>query len=74
MIDSFPCRAFVLTAAAAFCLPLARGDVSAHWLDDKAPALTSGVSFGVPFKKGEMPKTQAFSLSGADGTSLPVQS
>jgi hypothetical protein len=74
MMHSIPRCAFFLSAAAALCLPLARGDVSAHWLDDKAPAQTSGVSFGVPFKKGEMPKNQVFSLVSADGTSLPVQS
>ena len=48
--------------------------MSAHWLDDKPPELDSGVSFGVPFKRGEVPKGQAFTLTAADGKSLPVQS
>jgi len=73
MITSLPRRVALLVSAAALCLPFARGDVSAHWLDDKAPAASVGVSFGVPFKRGEAQKSQVFSLISADGTSLPAQ-
>jgi hypothetical protein len=72
-MKSIPCRALFLSSAFSFCLPLAFGDVAAHWLDDNAPALNSGVSFGVPFKRGEVQKDQAFTLTAADGKSLPVQ-
>jgi len=73
MMKSIRLRASVLSAAVSFCLPMTFGDVSAHWLDGKAPALDSGVSFGVPFKRGQVQKNQLFSLTAANGTSLPVQ-
>jgi hypothetical protein len=73
MMKSILCRALFLSAAISLCLPMAWGDVAAHWLDDQAPALDSGVSFGIPFKRGEMQKNQAFSLTAAEGKSLPVQ-
>jgi hypothetical protein len=66
-------RRSVLFAAASW-LPLAHADVAAHWLDDKAPPLEAGVSFGVPFKQGEVQKNQTFALVSAAGKSLPVQS
>src|SRR4051812_39991669 len=43
------------------------------WLGGTAPGLPTGVSFGVPWPRGAMPKTQAFALTGADGKALPVQ-
>ena len=73
MIPSLPRRALILLAAATSGLPLAQAEVAAHWLDDKAPPLEAGVSFGVPFKQGEVPKNQAFTLTAASGQSLPAQ-
>jgi len=67
-------RIRILSAAAAWLPALAYGQVAAHWLGDKAPLLNAGVSFGVPFARGTMPKDQTFSLAAADGKSLPVQS
>jgi hypothetical protein len=43
------------------------------WLgNEPAPEIT-GVSWGVPWPKGAVPKDQAFSLSTADGRKLPLQ-
>ncbi len=49
-------------------------DVSINWLDASLPSKAVGVSFGVPWPRGEVRKDQAFSLTGAGGNSLPVQS
>jgi hypothetical protein len=76
-----PCRILaclrrgLAPAAATLCLlPALRADVPAHWLDHQAPPLDTGVSFGVPFARGAMPKTQTFGLATANGQNLPVQS
>ena len=45
-----------------------------HWLDQSPPALAQGVSWGVPWPKGAIPKDQTFALSTSDGSSLPLQS
>jgi len=66
-------RFLIAAVAPALFLPLARGDVAVNWLGQKAPALTGGVSFGVPFARGAVPKNQSFSLTTADGKNLPVQ-
>lgn len=51
----------------------APADVTVNWVGD-APALNTGVSWGVPFAQGSVPKNQAFSLIGPDGKALPLQS
>ncbi|MDL2356462.1 MAG: Tat pathway signal sequence domain protein [Pseudomonadota bacterium] len=76
----------VLRAAAALLIaapvlaqqPAARtlaapGGVAVNWVGD-APALATGVSWGVPWPQGAVAKNQAFALKGADGKALPVQS
>jgi hypothetical protein len=65
-------RAVVLAAAAGGLLPV-RAAINVHWLGDQAPAQAGGFSFGVPFKRGEVPRDQVFSLLSATGRSLPVQ-
>lgn len=47
--------------------------VTLRWLDGAPPAVASGVSWGVPWPRGTMPKDQAFSLAAADGTKLPLE-
>ena len=47
--------------------------VPVGWLGGTPAPLPTGVSFGVPWPRGTMPKTQAFALTTADGKSLPVQ-
>ncbi|MBP8302851.1 MAG: hypothetical protein KBE04_01835 [Phycisphaerae bacterium] len=47
-------------------------DVTLNWLDGPPP-LPVGVSFGVPWAKGQVPRDQAFTLKDAEGKALPVQ-
>lgn len=56
----------VLAARAADAVPVT-------WLGDAPPPIPSGVSFGVPWPQGAVPKGQAFSVATADGKILPTQ-
>ena len=47
--------------------------VSVHWLGGPAPPIESGVSWGVPWRRGTVRKDQSFALTAADGKALPVQ-
>jgi hypothetical protein len=49
-------------------------NVTLHWLDGAPPAVPSGVSWGVPWPRGTVQKDQTFSLTAANGQSLPLQS
>jgi hypothetical protein len=44
-----------------------------HWLDGTPPQVATGVSWGVPWPEGAVPKNQSFTLTGNDGATLPVQ-
>ena len=69
-----PAPPLVFLALALVALAPARAaDVSLHLLDDKALALDSGVSFGVPWPQGAVGRGSTFSLN-AQGKDLPVQS
>jgi len=48
--------------------------VDLKWLGDEDPSIQTGVSWGVPFKKGEVQPKDAFSLKDSKGVELPVQS
>ena len=66
------------TAGAAFAaMQNARAQpesaVTLHWLGDAPPPLDTGVSWGVPFPRGQVSKTQTFTLATASGRSLPLQ-
>ena len=43
-----------------------------HWLENP-PATDTGVSFGVPFARGEVQRSQTLTLIAPDGKSLPLQ-
>ena len=47
--------------------------IPVRWLGDTPAPLSGGVSFGVPFPRGAVQKTQAFTLAGADGQNRPTQ-
>jgi hypothetical protein len=47
--------------------------VPVKWLDNTPAPLSSGISFGVPWPRGTVQKTQPFTLTTADGKTLPVQ-
>ena len=44
------------------------------WLRGKAPALSSGVSWGVPLPEGKIKPSSSFSLTDEQGKALPVHS
>lgn len=48
--------------------------VPLRWLGDRPPALETGVSWGVPWRRGEVGDDAAFRLVTADGQTLPLQS
>ncbi|HEY6400289.1 MAG TPA: hypothetical protein VI479_02695 [Blastocatellia bacterium] len=48
--------------------------VELKWLGGKPPATPMGVSWGAPWPQGKVRKDQAFTLTTADGKSLPLQS
>jgi hypothetical protein len=61
-----------LIAAGAVLGAPAPAPVSVNWVGD-APAMTTGVSWGVPWPQGAVRKDQAFALAGPDGKALPLQ-
>ncbi len=44
-----------------------------NWLDGTPPPVPTGISWGVPFPKGAVSKTQLFSLTAADGSPIRLQ-
>src|SRR5262245_49386541 len=68
----------LLALLAALCaLPAAAQSASSvelKWLGETPPASPMGVSWGAPWPQGKVRKEQAFTLTTADGRSLPLQS
>jgi hypothetical protein len=62
--------AALMAAGESFAAP---GNVTVNWVGE-APALSTGVSWGVPWPQGAVRKDQAFALAGPDGKALPLQS
>lgn len=62
----------VATVLAAGHSAAAPADVTVNWVGD-APAIGTGVSWGVPWPQGAVQKDQAFALKGPDGKALPLQ-
>ena len=52
----------------------AAAPVDLRWLDGTPPAVPTGVSWGVSWPQGQVPKGQAFTLTGPDGKAYPLQS
>src|SRR5699024_7029044 len=48
--------------------------VKLHWLKNQVPEVPTGVSWGMPFPKGQLEKGASFKLKTANGHELPVQS
>jgi hypothetical protein len=61
--------AATLTAARLLAAP---APVTLNWVGE-APAVRTGVSWGVPWPQGAVQKNQAFALAGPDGQALPLQ-
>ena len=49
------------------------GAVTIGWLDGAAPGVETGVSWGVPWARGTVARSQTFALSVNDGKALPLQ-
>src|ERR1019366_4856064 len=49
------------------------GAVTIGWLGGVAPGTEAGVSWGVPWARGTVSRTQTFALTGNDGKPLPLQ-
>lgn len=64
---------FVFLLISSFAVYAQNNDtISLHWLDN-APSVENGVSWGVPWAKGEIKKDQKFTLINRLGQNLPVQ-
>ena len=48
--------------------------VKLSWLGGKAPALSTGVSWGVPFPEGQVDPSSSYLLKNEQGQNMPVQS
>lgn len=68
-----PRFAVALAGLALACAPAFAHEVSVDWVGHEAPALRTGVSWGVPWARGAVPKGQSFTLKDAGGAALPVQ-
>ena len=68
----FRMLAALVCAAAANSTFAAPADVTLNWVGGP-PAVTTGVSWGVPWAQGTVQKDQAFQLKGPDGQALPLQ-
>ena len=53
--------------------PPADSSVSIAWLGGAGPGVETGVSWGVPWPRGTVGRTQTFTLTANDGKSLPLQ-
>ena len=63
----------VISSAVASAAPAAFAPVEINWLGKTPAPAATGVSWGVPWPKGAVPKAQKFSLATADGKTLPLQ-
>ena len=47
--------------------------ISLNWLSETTPSVKTGISWGVPFNRGEVQPTASFFLKDKDGKTLPLQ-
>jgi hypothetical protein len=77
LLKQFASLTLLALLVARCALPAAAqtaSSVELKWLGDAPPATPMGVSWGVPWPQGKVRKDQAFTLTTADGKSLPLQS
>src|SRR5436190_2175067 len=67
------CSFFVVVGGIAGAIAAMPSPVDINWLGGMPAPTAIGVSWGVPWPKGAVPKGQAFTLASADGKSLPLQ-
>ena len=63
----------LISLAVASAALAASDPVEINWLGKTPAPAATGVSWGVPWPKGAVPKAQKFSLATADGRTLPLQ-
>src|SRR6516162_729410 len=73
-VASLTLLALVLAGCGMPATAQSASSVELKWLGDKPPSAPIGVSWGVPWPQGKVRKDQAFTLTTADGRSLPLQS
>ncbi|MEO5959135.1 MAG: hypothetical protein ABIR80_08455, partial [Opitutaceae bacterium] len=74
MRRSFHLLSLLASVAMLSAASLSAADpVAINWLGGQAPGAATGVSWGVPWPKGAVPKGQKFSLATASGKALPLQ-
>jgi hypothetical protein len=68
-------RSALLSLAVFVCSAFAQGvePVQLNWLDGHPPAMPQSVSWGVPWPKGQVQKSDSFVLKAADGKAIAVQ-
>src|SRR5262249_57500788 len=71
---SLPLLALLVARCALPAAAQSASSVELKWLGDTPPAAPTGVSWGAPWPQGKVRKDQAFTLTTADGKSLPLQS
>jgi len=64
---------FLLCVSTAVAHAAANQSAPVKWLGGAPASLATGVSFGVPWPRGAVPKSQVFTLTTADNRTLPVQ-
>jgi hypothetical protein len=64
---------FAAPLLAASIAAAAPQPVQLHWLNQPAPDVSTGVSWGVPWPQGAVPRETSFTLTDAAGKALPVQ-
>lgn len=68
---------FSLIFLVAFLFPVhtaAQNQVTLQWLSDEAPSVSTGVSWGVPWPRGEVEEDETYRLTTENGEALPLQS
>lgn len=72
-------NSMIVTAGVPLIPSFAKGmaptaNVPLHWLDNKVPAFSAGVTWGVPWSKGAIAKSSGFLLENEHGEQVNMQS
>lgn len=68
------CLLFSLSLINGWAAAAADSAVPLHWLEGKAPEVSTGVTWGVPWPRGKYAKGTEFAVETASGEAIPVQS
>ncbi len=77
MRKNLPFHPFVVLLFILIIVPLSANaqdhSVTLHWLGKNIPSIKTGVSWGVPWPRGEVKADQAFKLTDSHGKEMPLQ-